>query len=177
MKNQPANSPDLNVCDLGLFHLLDLMQLKIPKTTLDGLIVAIISSFQDMDMNVINRCFMTLQRCISEIIMVEGGNNYRVPHMHKSCCLRANELPENAALTYLVRMRLHQGQAAYDPVHLFGSDDSDLSASDDESVVELEEATRNVARMPVIMPDEDDDNDTVEAHVIVASAPSNAKRG
>ncbi len=41
LNNQPANSPDLNVCDLGLFRAMDSMQLKTPKTTIDGLITAV----------------------------------------------------------------------------------------------------------------------------------------
>jgi hypothetical protein len=31
--NQPANSPDLNVNDLGFFHSLQTMHLRTPKTT------------------------------------------------------------------------------------------------------------------------------------------------
>ncbi len=137
LKNQPANCPDFKVCDLGLFHSLDALQMKKAKTTMDGLIVAVMSSFEEMEMSNIHRCFLTLQRCVSEIIMVDGGNTYRVPHMHKSCRLRANELPENAGLTYLVRMRLRQGQVAYAPVQLFGSDDSDLNTSDEESMLSV----------------------------------------
>ncbi len=180
VKNQPANSPDLNVCDLGLFHSLDALQMKKAKTTIDGLIVAVTSSFAEMEMSSIHRCFLTLQRCVSDIIMVDGGNSYRVPHMHKSRRLRANELSENAGLTYLARMRLRQGEAAYAPVKLFGPDDSDLNTSDDESIVHLEKTNdANVARMPVAASgfDDDTDDDTIEAASIVASVHPNAKRG
>ncbi len=163
VKNQPANSPDFNVCDLGLFHALDSMQFKIAKTTMDGLISAVITSFQEMEMTKINNCFITLQRCISEIIIADGNNNYKIPHMRRARRLRANQPLENAGLTYLARMHLRRGLAAYGPVHLFGSDDSDLDEIEDESVVVLESSSGNaLARMPVVGED-DDSIETVEA--------------
>ncbi len=172
VKNQPANSPDFNICNLGLFHALDSMQFKIAKTTMDGLIAAVITSYQEMEMTKINNCFITLQRCISEIIMVDGNNNYKIPHMNRARRLRANEPLENACLTYLVRMHLHPGLAAYSPVQLFGLDNLDLDDLDDELVVVLESATGTAAATktmttrskPLSSPSmqKKDDNDNVE---------------
>ena len=104
---------------------------------MDGLIAAVVTSYQEMQMTKINSCFMTLQRCISEIIMVDGNNNYRILHMNKVCCLCANEPPENTGLTYLAQMHLRHREVAYASVCLFGSENLDLNLSDEDLVMEM----------------------------------------
>ena len=149
MKNQPANSPDFNVCDLGLFRAMDSIQFKTPKSTIDSLITSVIDAFQQLEIEKINNCFLTLQHCVSEVIVKEGGNTYKVPHMNKTKLLHEGVLPDNVKLTYLARMRMRPGETAFEQVQLFGVDDDDLDSSDDDAVVVLEPANGpGVARLP-----------------------------
>ena len=151
---------------------------------MDGLITAVITAFQELEMNRIDSVFLTLQRCVSEIILVDGGNHYRLPHVHKARLLKAGRLPENACLTYLAHMRLHPCATVTNPIQLFGSDDSDLDLSDNDSLVMLEqheESGEGVARFPTIVRQEsddsdDDDNDAVPGIPLIV-VPKNAKQG
>ncbi len=179
MQNQPANSPDFNVCDLGLFWALDAIQQKTPKSTVDGLITAVINAFQELEMHKIDCVYLTLQRCVSEVILEEGGNHYKIPHMNKAKLMRADMLPEIAKLSYPARMRLHLGENAYGPVQLFGPDDNTSDVSDDESVVVVEKArTAGVARMPALHmnDDADDDDDSTPAIPLIVNV-RNLKKG
>ncbi|MCP4502171.1 MAG: hypothetical protein GY822_19615, partial [Deltaproteobacteria bacterium] len=64
---QPANSPDLNVLDLGLFSAIQSHQFKKHPTDLDELIAAVEKSFyEEIPPKTINNTFLTLQVCMEE---------------------------------------------------------------------------------------------------------------
>ncbi len=149
IRQQPANSPDLNVCDLGLFRAVDAIQLKIPKTTMSGLIEAIHAAYLQLEASKIHQCFLTLQSVISEVIVHEGGNHYMVPHINKSRLLKNDRLPENVKLTYLARYKLKKGHHS---MPLFGPDDSDMDSSDEESVVAMESVSDPADNNDVAIP-------------------------
>ena len=83
MMNQPPNSPDLNVLDLGFFNGLQALQYKeAPKTT-DDLIAAVVNSFESFSSVKSNRIFLTLQSCMVEIMKKKGSNKYDLPNIRR----------------------------------------------------------------------------------------------
>ncbi|KAG2253327.1 hypothetical protein Bca52824_083463 [Brassica carinata] len=67
---QPANSPDLNILDLGYF-----------------------SAIQSLQHETFNYIFLTLQSCMKDIMKTGGDNKYKIPHMKKATLDRENRLP------------------------------------------------------------------------------------
>jgi hypothetical protein len=93
--NQPPNSPDMNVLDLGWFRAIQSLQHQIEaQNTIDDLINATQKAFEDMEVQKLNNVFLTLQQCMVETMRVGGSNNYKVPHMSKAALLRRGDMPE-----------------------------------------------------------------------------------
>jgi len=96
---QPPNSPDLNVCDLGLFAALQAAYYDhAPKNAIE-LIQMVQRTYQDYDYRKINRIFITLQSVFNCIIENYGGNQYKIPHMNKARLERLDELPVTLEVT------------------------------------------------------------------------------
>ena len=81
--NQPANSPDLNVLDLGFFNSLQSLTYDRISRNLDDLIANVQNEFENYDPNTLNRVFLTLQGCLIEVMKDGGGNKYKIPHIDK----------------------------------------------------------------------------------------------
>ena len=92
-ENQPPNSPDLNVLDLGFFNTIQALQEKEAVRGLDDLIQAVSSAFDNLLPETLNKVFLTLQECMNQIMEVDGSNRYTVPHMSKDQLSRRGELP------------------------------------------------------------------------------------
>ncbi|KAK8556340.1 hypothetical protein V6N12_002747 [Hibiscus sabdariffa] len=90
---QPPNSPDLNVLDLGYFRAIQSLQHQESPTTIDELVRVVEKSFNDLSPESLNNVFLTLQSCMIEIMKVNGGNNYKLPHIGKQKMERNGELP------------------------------------------------------------------------------------
>ncbi|KAL4590609.1 hypothetical protein LXL04_003546 [Taraxacum kok-saghyz] len=90
---QPPNSPDLNVLDLGFFRAIQSLQEQEVLGTIDELVNAVQTSFERMQSQQLNNVFLTLQTCMKEIIKVQGGNNYQIPHIGKNRLEREGNLP------------------------------------------------------------------------------------
>ncbi|KAL4565371.1 hypothetical protein LXL04_029463 [Taraxacum kok-saghyz] len=90
---QPSNSPDLNVLDLGFFRAIQSLQEQEVLGTIDELVHAVQTSFERMQSQQLNNVFLTLQTCMKEIIKVQGGNNYQIPHIGKDRLGREGNLP------------------------------------------------------------------------------------
>ena len=59
LKDQPANSPDCNILDLGFFRALQSLQFqREPATTIDGLIANVEAAWEDYDPVSINSVFL-----------------------------------------------------------------------------------------------------------------------
>ncbi|XP_057780176.1 uncharacterized protein LOC130998786 [Salvia miltiorrhiza] len=91
---QPANSPDLNVNDLGFFRAIQSLQDDKMAKTIEDLLQNVLISFQELSAVTLNNVFLTLQRCLTEIMRVQGSNDYKIPHINKSRLLRMGMLPE-----------------------------------------------------------------------------------
>ncbi|KAH6834306.1 hypothetical protein C2S53_004669 [Perilla frutescens var. hirtella] len=92
---QPPNSPNLNVNDLGWFRSIQSLQTEIETHTVDELVNAVITSFENLYPTKLNKVFLTLQCCLVEIMKVKGHNCYKIPHMGKDALIRVDSLPLN----------------------------------------------------------------------------------
>jgi hypothetical protein len=91
---QPPNSPDLNVLDLGFFRSLQsLTDTRCPKT-LQDLIKDVQEEFDGYDSCTLNKIFLSLQACMVEIMNNGGEIGYKTPHGHKDVLERKKFLPK-----------------------------------------------------------------------------------
>lgn len=96
---QPAQSPDLNVNDLGFFHSLQsIYYKKSPKNSIE-LIEIVEEAFKAYPVNKLNRIWLTLQSCMNLIIEDRGDNKYKTPHMNKDRLERLGQLPISIPVT------------------------------------------------------------------------------
>jgi len=74
IKEQPLNSPDLNVLDLGVFWVLQSHQFcSAPKDTSE-LIFQTKLTFNTFSAACLDNVWLTLQTCMNQIIENDGGN-------------------------------------------------------------------------------------------------------
>ena len=91
--NQPPNSPDMNVLDLGFFASLQTKAYLRNSKNIDELIKNVEKEYVEYDQNMVNRVFLTLQGCFLEVMKLGGGNGYKIPHMNKERLERFGMLP------------------------------------------------------------------------------------
>jgi hypothetical protein len=96
---QPAQSPDLDVNDLGFFASLQSMYYKTAPTDALELIDKVETCFNNYHVYKLNHIWLTLQSCMNEIIEDKGDNKYKIPHMNKVRLERLNQLPISLAVT------------------------------------------------------------------------------
>ncbi|XP_021773301.1 uncharacterized protein LOC110737253 [Chenopodium quinoa] len=90
---QPAQSPDLNVLDLGLFRSIQSLQYQSFPKNVDELVEKVIESYNTFKPEVNKYIWVTLQRCMIKILKAEGGNKYKIPHMNKKKLENLGTLP------------------------------------------------------------------------------------
>jgi len=84
LMQQPPNSPELNVLDLGFFNSIQsLMDTRSPKTIQD-FIKGVQEEFEEYDVSKLNKIFLSLQACMIEIMNHGGGNGFSPPHVGKT---------------------------------------------------------------------------------------------
>ena len=93
IRNQPPNSPDFNVLDLGFFRALQSAQHQYVAKNLDDLIASVNMAFEFMPYTALLKVFLSLQNCMIETLKCEGGNFYKLPHMGKDKMIRKGTLP------------------------------------------------------------------------------------
>ncbi|OQR85870.1 hypothetical protein ACHHYP_11246 [Achlya hypogyna] len=93
--NQPPNSPDLNILDLGYFNAIQSLQYDKATSNLDQLVDAVEQSFLELDDIMLENSFLTLQKVMECILVDYGGNNYKVHHINKDKQRRECVLPSN----------------------------------------------------------------------------------
>jgi hypothetical protein len=104
--NQPANSPDLNINDLGFFRAIESVYKKEVPRTYDDIINMVVRVYWDYPREKLNRMWLTRQSCCNKIFEHCGNNNYAIPHMNKERMERLGPLPDaipvaEVAKTYL----------------------------------------------------------------------------
>ncbi len=82
ISTQPAQSPDLNKLDLCFFWGLQKSsdRLKWHARTLDDLLEAVSTAFDEYDGPTLERCHGCLIADYVEVMKCQGGNNFRTPH-------------------------------------------------------------------------------------------------
>ncbi|XP_021753800.1 uncharacterized protein LOC110719208 [Chenopodium quinoa] len=91
---QPAQSPDLNVLDLGLFNVIQYIQYQSFPKNLEELIDKVKEAYDLFNLVLNKHCWITLQCCMEEILKHLGGNNFTPPHKGKKRLERIGLLPE-----------------------------------------------------------------------------------
>ncbi|XP_042039584.1 uncharacterized protein LOC121785262 [Salvia splendens] len=92
---QPPNSPDTNVNDLGWFRAIQSLQTQTACNNVDDLINAVEKSFHELQPETLDNVFLSLQGCYMEFMKVQGQNRYKLPHVGKAHLRRTNQLPLN----------------------------------------------------------------------------------
>lgn len=83
MMNQPPNSPDLNVLDLGFFNAIQSLQASRVATKIDDLVEAVLLSYSQISPTLLERNFITLQSVMNKVLEHDGHNNFKIPHLKK----------------------------------------------------------------------------------------------
>jgi hypothetical protein len=68
------------------------LQQRKQNNTIPELVKAVEDSFVELDRHTHNKVFLTHQQCLEQIILCDGGNNYKLPHMGKERLLRQGQL-------------------------------------------------------------------------------------
>jgi len=110
---QPANSPDLNINDLGFFNALQSMCYCTTPTNEVDLIEMVTKTFKECPTNKINRIWLSLQTVFNNLIEDYGGNKYKMTRMGKDKLEHKNRLPVVLEVTpmakYFLNDDLQQG--------------------------------------------------------------------
>ena len=79
---QAANSPDVNLLDLGFFRAIQSFNDAAPKNKKE-LIEVVSEAYDNYPCHKINQTWLTLQCCFNQIITHHGDNNYNIDHIGK----------------------------------------------------------------------------------------------
>ena len=105
---QPANSPDLNVLDLGYFTAIQSLQHQASPQNIDELISEVYVSFECLHWSKLNDIFLTLQKVMEICIIHDGMNNYKIPHMSKRKLEALGELPMSIKVRKALQSKLKE---------------------------------------------------------------------
>ncbi|OWY98515.1 hypothetical protein PHMEG_00030705 [Phytophthora megakarya] len=90
---QPANSPDLNVLDLGFFSSIQAVQLEHPVHDVKELVSTVLEAYDKLTWTTLDDVFLSLQNVMLSILRSRGDNEF-VLHLGKQKLRRAGKLPE-----------------------------------------------------------------------------------
>jgi hypothetical protein len=91
--NQSAQSPDTNICDLGLFRAIDAAyKREVPRNNFD-IIECVQRTYRNYPLKEINHMWLSHQCCMNMIIDSHGDNDWPLPHMEKEKLEREGRLP------------------------------------------------------------------------------------
>ncbi|VFQ97172.1 unnamed protein product, partial [Cuscuta campestris] len=93
LTNQPPNSPDLNILDLGFFRAIQSLKEQSAPSNVTELMNAVQEAYNQFSAHTLNKVWLSYQHVMQEVMKVEGGNNYKVPHMGKDAMHRNGTLP------------------------------------------------------------------------------------
>ena len=80
---QPPNSPDCNTLDLAFFRAIQTIQYEKESRNLDELIANVEEAFDELPHDICRHVWSTAQIVMNSIILCEGGNDYKLPHVGK----------------------------------------------------------------------------------------------
>ncbi|XP_048496229.2 uncharacterized protein LOC125495524 [Beta vulgaris subsp. vulgaris] len=97
--NQPAQSLDMNVLDLGFSNAIQTLKDQVAPRTVKQLVKAVKKAYDNYDPKLYNHIWLTLQQVMKETLIVKGNNNYHIPHMGNKSLERRAELPTCIVIT------------------------------------------------------------------------------
>ena len=90
---QAANSPDVNLLDLGFFRAIQRFNHAAPKNE-EELIESVSVAYKKYPRQKINWTWLTLQCCFNQIIIHNGDNDYSMDHIMKEKLEQFRQLPD-----------------------------------------------------------------------------------
>jgi hypothetical protein len=81
-KTQPANSPDLNLCDASFFHALNsrVNKLKMQARTIEDFIALVLSEFETFPTAALENAINHIYANMNGILLTQGGNELEYRH-------------------------------------------------------------------------------------------------
>jgi hypothetical protein len=123
---QPPNSPDTNICDLGLFNAVQsAYYLNAPKNHIE-IIDMVVRTYNEYPHSKIDRLFVTLMSIYNSIIEHYGDNFFKIPHMNKDKMEKEGTLPRELPMSEDA-VRILEMYNSGEPLT-----DSDVDIDDDE---------------------------------------------
>ncbi|XP_074266864.1 uncharacterized protein LOC141590154 [Silene latifolia] len=95
LTQQPAQSPDLNILDLGFFRSIQSLQDENPAKTVEELVNKVTEAYESETVETLDNVFLNLQACMLEIMKKREHNNYPLPHLAKVSQRRQETLPRD----------------------------------------------------------------------------------
>ena len=89
---QAANSPDVNLLDLGFFRAIQSFNDAAPKNE-EELIQSVQDAYTNYPRKRLNQTWLTLQSVFNQIILYNGDNDYDIEHLSKEKLEQAGQLP------------------------------------------------------------------------------------
>ncbi|KAF0724507.1 hypothetical protein Ae201684_016801 [Aphanomyces euteiches] len=94
---QPPNSPDLNVLDLGFFASIQSLQYKSVSRSVDDVISSTLAAFDELSYEKLENVFLTFQAVMRLVLEHGGDNNFALPHLKKAALRRVGALMANVS--------------------------------------------------------------------------------
>src|SRR5689334_4220416 len=92
---QPPNSLDMNILDLGFFRSIQALQYQKAAYNVTQLVRAVNTAFDNLSPQCLRFVFITLQACMIEVMKKQEGFDYYIPHMNKTKAGREGRLLEH----------------------------------------------------------------------------------
>lgn len=126
--DQPANSPDTNVNDLGVFRALDAAYHRESPRKQEDIVDCVRRTYWGYPHQRINRIWLSHMAIMNKIIECHGDNDFPLPHMNKDRLERLGILPTTLEVT----------RAAFQDLGITEDDSSSDDSSSDDSVGQVE---------------------------------------
>ncbi|XP_074298251.1 uncharacterized protein LOC141629089 [Silene latifolia] len=95
LNQQPPNSPDLNVLDLGFFRSIQSLQQRLRAKTVDQLVNNVVQAWEEEPALCLDDVWLSLQAVMLEVLKNKGHNDFKLPHLGKQAQRAAGTLPRN----------------------------------------------------------------------------------
>ncbi|CAM9169307.1 unnamed protein product [Discosporangium mesarthrocarpum] len=93
LETQPANSPDLNVNDLGFFHSIQQVKEDVGVSSPEDLVEATMEAFDVYPRETLERDWQSLFAVLGEVLGSKGDHSYKLPRLGKENLGRTGKLP------------------------------------------------------------------------------------
>ena len=91
--NQPPNSPEFNVLDLGFFNSIQALQHQYTPKNIDDLVAITEGASADLYSMKLNDVFLSYHLAMESSMIIGGGNSYKLHHIGKANIFREGRLP------------------------------------------------------------------------------------